>query len=513
MFLLNSLRIIKQIIMKEKLLVIGLFISFNTFAQVGIGTTTPAATTDITAQNPTGGATNVDGLLIPRVDRQRARSMVGTPTSTLIYVNNLTSTQTGQAANIDAVGFYYYDGAVWQKLNSGGVASNDWTITGNANTTMGTNFLGTTNAQGVDFRTNNTNRFRIPNGNQVYAMSNGTAALPFYSWNADSDIGMYRIGTNILGFSTTGTERIRVRADGNVGINSLGNVTDQLAVEDTDYPINAYAAGAATNHTAIYGSQTGMGSVIWGENFKAASDGSAAVFGESELTIDPGVEGRNNFGSSNSVGVYGRFNYTGNRDGTGVYGQSQPAAGWGIGVHGEGNWYGVFSSGDFGATGAKTFIIDHPLDPENKTLKHFSIESNEILNVYRGNATFDSNGNATIQLPNYFNSINKDFSYQLTPVGAAMPNLYVAEKINTNGSFVISGGVTGKEVSWSVYAQRNDKYVQENPEKIMDEIEKKDYQKGKYYDPTSWKQPKEKGIFYRKVNTNMNKKEQSKSIE
>lgn len=468
---------------------------YSVNAQVGIGTTTPNGALEVTS--------STDGMLIPRISLTATNvATIATPTiSELVY-----NTNTTVGVNGVSPGFYYWDGTNWIRLLNN--QASGWNINGNSDTVMGTNFLGTTNAQGVDIRTNNTNRFRIPNANQVYAMSNGTAALPFYSWNNDTDIGLYRIGANVLGFSTNGLERMRVRADGNIAINSVGNATDQLSVDDVDYPINAYATGTATNHTAIYGSQAGMGSVLWGENFKTTSDATAAVFGESELTIDPGIEGRNNFGNNNSVGVYGRFNFTGNRDGMGVYGQSQPAAGWGIGVHGEGNWYGVFSSGDFGATGAKTFIIDHPLDPENKTLKHFSIESNEILNMYRGNATFDSNGKAIIQLPTYFNAINKEFSYQLTAVGAAMPNLYIAEKINNNNYFIISGGLAGKEVSWSIYAQRNDKYVQEHPEKIIDEIEKKDYQKGKYFDPTSWKQPKEKGIFYRKVNTNMSKESQ-----
>jgi hypothetical protein len=36
-----------------------------------------------------------------------------------------------------------------------------WRLLGNINVTAGTNFLGTTNAQPVDFRTNNTQRMRI----------------------------------------------------------------------------------------------------------------------------------------------------------------------------------------------------------------------------------------------------------------------------------------------------------------------------------------------------------------
>ena len=76
------------IMVKKILFVLGILISSQLLAQVGIGTTLPTATLDVTALNPTGGATNVDGLLVPRVDRRRARFMAGVPTSTIIYVNN-----------------------------------------------------------------------------------------------------------------------------------------------------------------------------------------------------------------------------------------------------------------------------------------------------------------------------------------------------------------------------------------------------------------------------------------
>ena len=47
---------------------------------------------------------------------------------------------------------------------------------------------------------------------------NGSASAPAYSFHADSDTGMYRATTNALAFSTSGSERVRITSDGNVGI-------------------------------------------------------------------------------------------------------------------------------------------------------------------------------------------------------------------------------------------------------------------------------------------------------
>ena len=136
-------------------------------------------------------------------------------------------------------------------------------------------------------------------------------------------------------------------------------------------------------------------------------------------------------------------------------------------------------------------------------LKHFSIESDEVLNVYRGTTTFDANGKATIELPEYFASINTNYSYQLTAVGAAMPNIYVSKEVSNN-TFEVSGGLSGKKVSWTVFAERNDKYVQQNPNKVKNEVEKTGSLKGKYLDHKSWNQPESKAYF--KLKTHDSKK-------
>ncbi len=104
--------------MKRKLLFALLLLSHGIlFSQIGINTTIPSASLDIAARNSSGTSTDVDGILIPRVDRQRAQNMLGMATSTMIYVNDIsTGSQAGTAANIDSVGFYYYNGTVWVKF-------------------------------------------------------------------------------------------------------------------------------------------------------------------------------------------------------------------------------------------------------------------------------------------------------------------------------------------------------------------------------------------------------------
>lgn len=143
-------------------------------------------------------------------------------------------------------------------------------------------------------------------------------------------------------------------------------------------------------------------------------------------------------------------------------------------------------------------MIDHPLDPANKFLKHFSMESNEVLNYYRGNVILDANGEATVQLPDYFQSINNtNYGYNLTPIGQPA-SLYIKSEVSSTGQFVIAGGQPGLKVSWTLTAERNDPYLQQNPDKRLVEINKTGDAVGKYLQPTLYGQPQEMGIYYKK---------------
>jgi hypothetical protein len=141
-------------------------------------------------------------------------------------------------------------------------------------------------------------------------------------------------------------------------------------------------------------------------------------------------------------------------------------------------------------SGMKMFHIDHPLDPENKYLNHAAIESSEVLDLYSGNVTTDSNGDAVVLLPNWFEALNKDFRYQLTVVGT-FAQAIVAEKIEGN-RFAIKTNAANVEVSWQVTGVRSDPTARKF--KFEVEEEKTERERGFYLNPDAYGQPEEKSI-------------------
>jgi hypothetical protein len=104
-----------------------------------------------------------------------------------------------------------------------------------------------------------------------------------------------------------------------------------------------------------------------------------------------------------------------------------------------------------------SFSIDHPLNPANSYLNHSFVESPDMMNIYNGSVTTDKHGLATVILPDYFEALNRDFRYQLTPVGQ-FAEAFVAQKVKGN-RFVIKTSRPRVEVSWQVTGVRHDDYA------------------------------------------------------
>jgi hypothetical protein len=284
-------------------------------------------------------------------------------------------------------------------------------------------------------------------------------------------------GTSFGGdFSTASStgNAVRARATHTTGVNFAG-------VFDTS-SINGTAIRARATSTA----NTSVGIGVNGQtaSTRGGNNVGAGVFGQTTSTAGEadGVAGIAI--GANQIGVFG-FNTATNGNAVGGFFRTNSAAGTAL-----------FSGGNFLASGTKNFVIDHPLDPQNWSLYHSCTEGPEPYNVYRGMVALDARGEAWVELPNYFEAINANPSYQLTPVGAAMPSLHVAVKITRN-RFKVAGGVAGREVSWQVMGARNDPgFALRGYQTIKP---KTGAQSGKYWFPEAYGWTPEQGIGYQSV--------------
>ena len=117
--------------------------------------------------------------------------------------------------------------------------------------------------------------------------------------------------------------------------------------------------------------------------------------------------------------------------------------------------------------GTKHFKIDHPLDPANKYLVHASVESSEMMNIYTGNVTTDAQGEARVQLPDWFEALNTDFRYQLTVIGQFAQAIVSSEV--QNHEFAIRSSVPSVKVSWQITGVRQDAFAKANPLVVEEE--------------------------------------------
>ncbi len=313
------------------------------------------------------------------------------------------------------------------------------------------------------------------------------------------------------------------------------------------YGVDAYASAYYDSGSGTYGTAYG----VYAEADSHASGENYGVFGVAD---DVAVAGKVWASSSSDIGVLGENLGNITADARGVVGISEPAPYYGIGGEFRGGYYGVkgeatisgsssryagrfhagggdgmvygvyataddpendgeargiyasvstsdgkagWFSGDVEITGhisksSGSFKIDHPLDPENKYLYHSFVESPDMMNVYNGNAVLDAGGEAWIELPEWFEALNREFRYQLTCIGGFAP-VYVAEEVSGN-RFQIAGGVPGGKVSWQVTGIRQDPFAEAN--RIPLEVEKRPEERGLYLHPEVHGLTRDSGIDY-----------------
>lgn len=282
----------------KKLVYVMMFLTLVTNAQVGIGTTTPAGALDITATN--------DGLLIPRI------ALTNTTTATVLSPTKSELVYNTATAGDVTPGYYYWETTPtvasdrWVRLMTTNT-NIDWSITGNSGTTPGTNYIGTSDAQDLRIKTNNTDRLNISNANgQLQSYYAGAAGTPAFSWNSDPNTGIFNSATDNLSIATNGVEGFRVRENSNVSIG------------------NAYAStNAAPNNGLRIQGQTVIGKPS-GEDSRDVFSSHTSTASFNNITGYPSVAGKRalaGYADSSGIGVLGFSNSTG----FGVVGLTQPS--------------------------------------------------------------------------------------------------------------------------------------------------------------------------------------------
>lgn len=252
-----------------------LFGSFA-FGQVGIDTQEPKATLDIVAR-PTDN-TKIDGVIAPRLKGSELKGKDGLyttdQTGTIVYVTEelATADTTPKTVNVTSVGYYYFDGAVWQKL---------------------------TNANMEPWYDIATNTPATENTQNIYQL--GSIA-----------IGKNNMQTGAV-LDVNGAVRGGAEHTGSVGTNSaafgfqtIASGTNSVAFGQTSQAtgLNSMAWGGQPTHgtdpEGRYAIASGIASTAWGYGTRATTFG-ATAWGQGNRAIAPQATA---FGATNTASGY-----------------------------------------------------------------------------------------------------------------------------------------------------------------------------------------------------------------
>jgi hypothetical protein len=393
-----------------------------------------------------------------------------------------------QSAGVYGAGGYH--GVVGYSNSSASGASGVWGTAENSVGVLGSS----TNNDGVQGFASAANRSGVWGNNNA----TGGVGVAGSSTNGTGVSGSSTNGVAVLGASTNG--------DGVEGYSTGINKSGVWGHNDRSTGVGV--AGSSVGGVGVSGTSTNGDGVVGSTN----ASNKSGVWGHNDAFNGVGVAGSsvNGYGVSGSAGsvdanaIYGYNSATqslaaiglqtvagGQTHPTGVFAYSGSGA-RAIAVYGRAASGGQFSNQyaglfegnlridyDLSVGGSKNFKIDHPLDPANKFLFHSCVESDNRMNIYNGNIITDANGNATVELPDWFEALNKDFRYQLTVIGQ-FAQAIISQKISNN-RFSIKTDKPNVEVSWQVTGVRNDAYAKAYPMQV--EVEKPAEEKGTYTHP------------------------------
>lgn len=275
-----------------------LFSYITSFSQVGIGTTTPSASSLLELKS-----TN-SGLLIPRISLTSSTDVTTIPspaTSLLIY-------NTSTIADITP-GFYYWDGS-WKALTTSGTPSVSpgltWNLSGN--TVTAADYIGTNNFSPFNVKVNNSDFAKFhPNGginigfNSV-ANNNNSVAIGT-SAQASNNNEALALGTsaNASGYQSAALGRSSV-ASNNSAL-ALGHLSNSSGYRSSAMGYSAIASN--NNAIGLGNASNASGEQALALGFEAASSGqNATAIGYQATTSQANaIVLGNSSNTSNKVGI------------------------------------------------------------------------------------------------------------------------------------------------------------------------------------------------------------------
>jgi trimeric autotransporter adhesin len=323
--------------MKMKLLlVLMVSISAISFAQVGIGTTTPNGALDVSS--------TTQGFLLPRV--ALTASNVAAPVvnpaggalanGTLVY-NTATA---GVFPNNVLPGYYYWNGSQWIRLN----ADASWITHGNSGTDASINFIGTTDNVDLVFRRNNLFSGRLNTSNTsfgVESLSNAatiaqrTVAIGVNALkNLTSGNDNIAVGFGSLEANTTGMQNIAIGTAA-LSLNSSGSYNTAIGYEvltrNTTGILNTAVGNTSLYNNLDGNNNVGLGYATLQRNFSGSRNvavGTNALFnnqsGNNNVGVGDSALESNTSGSNNvAVGRNSLFNNQSTSNNTSVGTESQ----------------------------------------------------------------------------------------------------------------------------------------------------------------------------------------------
>jgi len=195
-----------------------LFPSYHAFAQIGIGTTTPHASSLLHLES------NNKGFLLPRMTQALRNAIVSPATGLLIY-----------QTNIDP-GLYYYDGSAWQPVYPGGDNLGDHKAAQNIE--LQGNYLSNDgDDEGVYVANNGNVGINTISPSSELHVHQPSASFSIFRLTHASTIGLgltiqnNTVGSSIMNYEnlrlslgTNGVDRIIISNSGNVGIGTINPI-------------------------------------------------------------------------------------------------------------------------------------------------------------------------------------------------------------------------------------------------------------------------------------------------